>query len=124
MFEEPVPGLAGQRERAVLLVGDARVPHGSPVLLEVGLLRHAAGPVHGRAGAPDNSLLQSLSVKEMRVEKRCGSDKGMLRGSPWSARHVGCQSALHGVIMGEQVRACGTRGRRSDGPEMSLESVQ
>lgn len=39
-------------------------------------------------------------------------------------RGLTCQSALHGVIMGEQVRACGTRGRRRDGPEMSLESVQ
>lgn len=69
VLQQPVPGLAGQRERAVLMVRDARVPQRAAVLLEVSLLSHAAGPVHSSAGTPDNSLLQSFSVTEMRVEK-------------------------------------------------------
>lgn len=52
VLQQSVSGLAGQRERAVLVVRDARVPERSPVLLEVGLLGHAAGPVHSSAGTP------------------------------------------------------------------------
>lgn len=69
MLQQSVSGLARQREGAVLVVRDARVPQRSPVLLEVGLMGDAAGPVHGSTGTPDNSLLQSFSVTEMRVEE-------------------------------------------------------
>lgn len=49
---QPVASLAGQREGAVLVVGDARVPEHAAVLLEVGLVGEGASPVHGGAGAP------------------------------------------------------------------------
>lgn len=52
MLQQPVTSFTGQREAAVLLVGDPRVPERAPVLLEEGLLGHTPGPVHGGAGAP------------------------------------------------------------------------
>lgn len=52
MFLQPVTGLAGQREGAVLVVWDTRVPERATVLLEVGLLGNGAGPVHGGTGTP------------------------------------------------------------------------
>lgn len=51
MFEQPVPGLAGQREGAVLVVRDARVSERA-ALLEERLLSRAARPVHSGSGAP------------------------------------------------------------------------
>lgn len=52
MLLEPVAGLAGQQEGAVLVVGDARVPECAAVLLEVGLLGNGAGPIYGGTGTP------------------------------------------------------------------------
>lgn len=52
VLQQSVSGLAGQRESTVLVVRDARVPQRSPVLLEVSLLSHTAGPIHGSPGAP------------------------------------------------------------------------
>lgn len=52
VLKEPMSCLCGQREGAVLVVGNPRVPQQSPVLLEVRLLGRAAGPVHCGAGAP------------------------------------------------------------------------
>lgn len=49
---QPVASLAGQREGAVLVVWDARVPERAAVLLEVRLVGDGAGPVHGGTGAP------------------------------------------------------------------------
>lgn len=69
VFEQPVAGLAGQGEGSVLVVGNTRVAHHPSLLQEVGLLRHAADGVHRCPSTPDNSLLQSLTVTEMRVEE-------------------------------------------------------
>lgn len=52
MLLQPVPGLAGQREGAVLVVGDAGVPQRGAVLLEEGLMGDGSSPQHGGAGAP------------------------------------------------------------------------
>lgn len=49
---QPVASFAGQREGAVLVVGDARVPEHAAVLLEVGLVGDGASPVDGGTGAP------------------------------------------------------------------------
>lgn len=52
VLQQSVSGLPGQSEGAVLVVRDARVPEGSPVLLEVSLLSHTAGPIHSSSGTP------------------------------------------------------------------------
>lgn len=52
VLQQPVSGLAGQREGAVLVVGDPRVPQRAAVLLEEGLVGDAAGAVDGCTGAP------------------------------------------------------------------------
>lgn len=52
MLLEPVAGLAGQQEGAVLVVWDTRVPERAAVLLEVGLLGNGAGPIYGGTGTP------------------------------------------------------------------------
>lgn len=47
---------------------------------------------------PDNSLLQSFSVTEMRVKEWCGPHKGPLRGSPRSTRQVGCRHTHNNTL--------------------------
>lgn len=62
MLLEPVAGLAGQQEGAVLVVWDTRVPERAAVLLEVGLLGNGAGPIYGGTGTPAVRTVSCLNL--------------------------------------------------------------
>lgn len=93
MFQQSVPGLAGQRESAVLVVRDARVPQRASVLLEVSLLGHAAGPIHSCAGIPADIMSRTF-----KFQARCATNKhtedGKQRGR-FLPVNTSCQSEIH-----------------------------